>query len=242
MLRNPLYVLGAMAVVLGLTLAGCPATGADDDDDNDASDDDVADDDVADDDTDDREPLDACMEDSGIGFDCPNVGDVHWAAAGEDVPCLGSMGGGNVARFTFWLDQVVDTSPMILGLRLEQEEGWNPTTGDRVSFDAPVPVHLTPESPLSTELDWTASILPMAFAGALAFTEGYPETSTVFLGEALALGPLMDGVPVSGTFTLAGGSWIVLDGDGNEQTIDDTSAEGFGCFNVPSELYPLDLD
>jgi len=231
------WFLGSLALLLGAALVGCPAA-----DDDDVADDDVSDDDVSDDDTDDREPLDACLEDSGIDFDCPNVGDVQWAAAGEGVSCLAAMGGGNAARFTFWLDQVVEDAPMVTGLRLEQQEGWNPTTGSRLEFTAPAPVHLTQDGPLPTELDWPATLLPMVFAGALSFTEGYPETSTLFFDEPVAADPLMNGAAVSGTFTLAGGSWVVLDGNGNEQTVEDATAEGYGCFNVPGELYPLDLD
>jgi hypothetical protein len=234
-----------LPLLLAISLMGCPSTGADDDDDvsdDDVSDDDVSDDDIGDDDTDGRAPLEACMEDSAIPFDCATVGDVQWAAAGEEVPCLAVMGGGNVAKFTFWLGQVVDESPMIEGLRLEQEQGWNPSLDDRLEFTPPAPVHLTPQSPLPTDLAWSAAVWPEAFAGALSFTEGHADEAVVTLDDPLPLGQLMNGAVVTGTFTLTGGSWTVLDGDGNEQVLDDPTAQGFGCFNVPSELYALDVD
>lgn len=164
-------------------------------------------------------------------------GTIEWVGYGADR-CMGSSGNAEGwARFSFSLDEVdPEGNPTVRWVNLEPPSDVAPQTADHVEITLDPPVKVTPTSPLPMTLTGSASIVPMVFAGGLAFVRGEGADATVTLDRALALDELLDGGVVTGTFTLLGGDFTKLDQNGEPVTAPDASARVEGCFVVPFEL------
>jgi hypothetical protein len=170
------------------------------------------------------------------------VGTIEWVGYGAGK-CMGSSGGTDgIARFLFSMNGVdPDGNPTVIGLRLEPATAPAPQQGDRASFDW-MPSHLvTPDAPLPASLIGAATLEPMLFGGALGFLRDATSDATVTLTAPIPLDALVAGGEVRGTFHLVGGTFTIL--EGSEQTdIPDPDGELVGCFVVPYELHPIELD
>jgi hypothetical protein len=180
-----------------------------------------------------------------IDADCADspLGAIEWVGVGAGK-CMGSLGNsGGFARILMSTAQTdPEGTPTILGIRLEPEDGNAPQQGDRIELTA-VPAHLvTATAPLPIDLPGTAVIEPMIFGGALGFLRGEAGDAEMTLEAPITRQALVDGGTVRGTFRLLGGTYTTLDGDGNQVETVDPSAEVRGCFHVPYEMHPIELD
>ncbi len=171
------------------------------------------------------------------------LGAIEWVGVGAGK-CMGSLGNsGGFARILMSSAQTdPEGNPTILGIRLEPEDGNAPQQGDRIELTA-APTHLvTTDVPLPVDLPGGAVIEPMLFGGALGFLRGDTDDAGFTLEAAITQQQLLDGGTLRGTFRLIGGTYTTLDTGGAEVDTVDPAAEVRGCFHVPYELYPIELD
>ena len=189
---------------------------------------------------------DACLATMQvIDVDCAGTpaGTIEWVGVGAGK-CMGSQGtSGGFVRFLMSTAQTdPDGNPTILGVRIEPEDGNAPQQGDRIQLVAASTHLVTPQIPLPVDLPGSAVIEPMIFGGALGFLRGETQDAEVTLEAPVSQQELVDGGTVRGTFRLLGGTYTTLDSNGNEVETVDTTAEVHGCFHVPYEMHPIELD
>jgi len=182
--------------------------------------------------TSDLSPFESCLDAAGLPLTCDTANTVEWLLAGEDISCI-AMGDYDAAgRFRFDLNTTQDGNPLIETFSLEPRYGSAPEQGAAVIFSAPEPTLLTPEQPLDPNLAWTMQLVPSAMTTAIGgFELANPGENTLVFDTPIVLEDLMAGADISGTFSFRAGVYTTSDGE-----ITDETAEGIGCFNVPSEL------
>jgi len=178
-------------------------------------------------------PLAQCLkQQASITLACTSAGTFEYVVAGKAFSCLATQAFSKPKlRFLFKLSEVVGGEPQIRKLRISDKQ-TPAAVDDLVEFSAPSPA---PLSTLPLKLDWEAFIRPMAFAGGLTFVEARAPGASVTL-DPFDTQKLAGGTPVRGSFTLKGGTYVVLDGQGVKQTVKDPQAEGKGCFNLDGLL------
>jgi hypothetical protein len=171
-----------------------------------------------------------------VVLDCTVAGTVVLSVYGERLGCFVTVGPSTtMASFLFWLDDVVDGDAQVVGLRLAP-----PAPGsfmdDRIEFTAPAPV---PLSTLPTTLAWPVTVTPNPAGAAINFSEGQSSDAQVQLLEPIDAAQLPDGTETArATFSFQGGTYQLPTGPAEN----DPSARGIGCFHLPAELHPLELD
>lgn len=182
--------------------------------------------------------FDTCLASMVFELDCTEPGTRRWVAWGESFGCVGVSGGSmELARVLFRLDETVEGEPQIRGLRLGVEVPG--PTDEVVEWTAPAPV---PYAAWTPEVAWPLELTRMVFAGGLSFLVGRTDDATITFAEIPSLDALMNGTTLRGDFTWNGGDYDILQPDGSIATIADPTAQGAGCFHLPGELYPLELD
>jgi len=182
--------------------------------------------------------LEDCIAFTGIALDCASSGAHAWVAYGESFGCVGSTGGTDVlARVLFRLSETVDGEPQLRGLRLGTE--FPHPTEALVQWNAPAPV---PYGSWTPDVAWPLELKQMTFAGGLSFLVGRTDDATITFAAIPPLETLMNGTDLQGGFTWSGGDYDILQNDESIATVNDPTAQGAGCFHLPAELYPLELD
>jgi hypothetical protein len=179
-----------------------------------------------------------CLAFVDIALECTDPGDHAWVAYGESFGCVGSTGGAGVlARVLFRLDETVDGEPQLRGLRLGPDAPH--PTDELVQWNAPA---LVPYAAWTTDVAWPLELKQMTFAGGLSFLVGRTDDAAITFTAIPPLETLMNGTDLQGELTWAGGDYDILQDDESIATLNDPTAQGAGCFHLPAELYPLELD
>lgn len=185
----------------------------------------------------------AAMQIIDASCDGAPPGTIEWIGYGAGA-CMGSSGNTDGwARLLMSLDAVdPEGNPTILGVRLEPEDGNAPQLGDRVEIALAPAQKVTSTAPLATQLGGSGTIEPMTFAGGLGFLFGETDDAVLSLETPVALHELTSGGTLRGTFHFVGGTFTKLDQNGEPVAALDPTAEVAGCFVVPFEMHPIELD
>lgn len=173
--------------------------------------------------------LEQCMEETAIALDCSPTSRLQYIIYGDVYGC-GGLGGSSeaIARFTFSLEEVVDTVPQIRSIRVVNSHGGGETLFEA---SAPDPVPLTELQP---ELSgWTGDLL--SFPPGILELEG--GEASVSLDAVPTYEQLSDMELVSGTFEVVGGALTSL-----ASPVDDPGVRAVGCFMAPSQIHAIESD
>jgi len=178
-------------------------------------------------------PLEWCLKQTTtVKLTCAAPNTFEYMVAGTKFRCLGSESFSKpVAWFLFELAGGVKVRALRIGKDLQPHP-----TDSLVELTAPAPVDLSAMP--GAALSWDLRIRPMALAGGLSFVDATVQGVDLKL-EPFDDAKLVDTTTVAGTFSFRGGTFVVLDKQGEKQTVQDPDAEGRGCFNVQGKLQPL---
>ena len=174
--------------------------------------------------------LESCMEQTAISLDCDESSRFQYVAFGDVLGCSGSRSATQeeLVRFTFSLDEVIDTVPQIRSIRVVNSD----IAGDtRFEASAPTPVSL-PEVP-SEITEWAGDLVsdpPGLFGVAGA-------EASVSLDAVPDFDQLSNMEMVSGTFEIVGGSVTTVG-----SPVEEPNVQVFGCFMAPGELHAVETD